>query len=73
LKIFWTIVLNNFIQDIKLSGDFIFANNQNIEQLTTALKGKNIDEAVQFVSQVELSKNLKEGIIQLLNQTKTAV
>ena len=66
-------MLNNFIQDIKLSGDFIFANNQNIEQLTTALKGKNIDEAVQFVSQVELSKNLKEGIIQLLNQTKTAV
>jgi lipoate-protein ligase A len=66
-------LLNNSIQDIALSGDFIFPNHQNIEQLTTALKGKNIDEAVQLVSQVELSKDLKEGIIQLLKQTKTAL
>jgi len=66
-------LLNNFIQDATLSGDFIFPNHQNIEQLTTAFKRKNIDEAVQLVSQVELSKDLKEGIIQLFNQTKTAL
>jgi lipoate-protein ligase A len=65
-------LLNNSIQDIVLSGDFIFPNHQNIEQLMAAMKGKNIDEAIQWVSQAGVLRDLKEGIIHLLRQIKVA-
>jgi lipoate-protein ligase A len=65
-------LLNNSIQDIVLSGDFIFPNHQNIEQLMAAMNGKNIDEAIQWVSQADISRDLKEGIIHLLHQIKVA-
>jgi len=65
-------LLNNSIQDIVLSGDFIFPNHQNIEQLMAAMKGKNIDEAIQWISQAGVSRDLKDGIIHLLRQIKVA-
>jgi len=54
------------IRNIKISGDFLIANTQNIIQLEEALKNHTLPKSTFIVNQFELPADIREGIIKLL-------
>lgn len=67
------IIRGNFqdrINDIRIYGDFLISDKDKVFFIENNLKDKTINEGVKLIQESEISEDLKNGIIDLLNEIK---
>ncbi|MGQ9844690.1 MAG: lipoate--protein ligase family protein [Caldisericia bacterium] len=67
------IIRGNFqdrINDIKIYGDFLISDKDKVFFIENNLKDKTINEGVKLIQESEISEDLKNGIINLLDEIK---
>jgi len=58
----------NFIDEIKISGDFLAKTGEEIVKLQKSVRGKSFEEAKNIIINYYLPQDFKSGLIELINQ-----